>query len=118
MELEERDCEIILEKLERMEAFLKPYISSLEEPPEKKGKIRITAEIPFDGEIITWNRGDGDLVEKGWSLCEIEWGDPFVFAGTTTISAPTRGYLDILVGVRREVRPGQLIAIIDEVIRV
>ena len=117
MELEERENEIILEKLERMEDFLKSFIAGLGETSEKKGRRRITADIPIHGKIAKWHRGDG-RVEYNDPLCRIDWGSSGIVKDSTEIAAPVKGVLHILVGEEEEVDPGQPIAYIDEIIDV
>ncbi len=99
MELEERENEIILEKLERMEDFLKSFIAGLGETSEKKGRrIAVTVEIPDDGKILKWFAENNKKVWEGDLLCKIKWGS-IVFSGITEVRAPTTGYLDIEIGV-------------------
>ncbi len=114
-ELTQKDYGIILEKLERMEGFLKSYLASLEEPLETKGRRRIIANNPIVGTLDKWHRKNGE-VQKNDFLCRITWGSFGVVSGRTDIYAPARGILRIIVGEGEEVTPGQTIATLDEII--
>ncbi len=71
MELEERESEIILEKLERMEDFLKSFITSLRETEQKliRRKVPLYAEVTG---TIVWGLNSYARVEKGDPLYYIE----------------------------------------------
>ena len=100
MTLEGQDAEAaIIQKLDDMIDFVETLKSSLEEPPEKKGrKIPVTVELPYAGKIINWYPNNLDYVTVDQRLCEIQWGSIGLILGTTTVTARAPGYLNILAG--------------------
>ena len=100
MTLEGQDAEAaIIQKLDDMIDFVETLKSSLEEPPEKKGrKIPVTVELPYAGKIVNWYPNNLDYVTVDQRLCEIQWGSIGLILGTTTVTARAPGYLNILAG--------------------
>ena len=113
MTLEGQDAEAtIIQKLDDMIDFVETLKSSLEEPPEKKGrKIPVTVELPYAGKIINWYPNNLDYVTVDQRLCEIQWGSIGLILGTTTVTARAPGYLNILAGEGTNIPGGRIVTI-------
>ena len=113
MTLEGQDAEAaIIQKLDDMIDFVETLKSSLEEPPEKKGrKIPVTVELPYAGKIINWYPNNLDYVTVDQRLCEIQWGSIGLISGTTTVTARAPGYLNILAGEGTNIPGGRIVTI-------
>lgn len=90
---------VILQKLEVMEDFLKSFMSSLEEPPQKKGR-RVEVKAQRGGRIERWHKKSGQEVGQFEELCTINADpldpDPEPW-DTYTVRAPVEGILFIKV---------------------
>src|SRR3989338_2811474 len=113
MTLEGQDAEAtIIKKLDDMIDFVETLKSSLEEPPEKKGrKITVTVELPYAGKIVNWYPNNLDYVTVDQRLCEIQWGSIGLISGTTTVTARAPGYLNILAGEGTNIPGGRTVTI-------
>ncbi len=119
MEPDEQDYQILLEKLERMEDFLKSFMSSLEEPLEKKEVKRRWVRAPVTGKIHRWHRRTGHVV-SGELLCKmnsnLEEQDrkPPVLH---SVRSPADGQLDVpaqYLYESNEIGKGSVIAYVEE----
>ncbi|MCQ4574183.1 MAG: hypothetical protein NOU37_02900 [Candidatus Brocadiales bacterium] len=71
MQLEERESEIILEKLERMEDFLKSFIASLGEESKRLEIKFVPIYSRAEGTIHKWNFRTGNRVGRNDKVCFI-----------------------------------------------
>ena len=113
MTLEGQDAEAaIIQKLDNLIDFVESFKSSLEEPPEKKGReIPVTVELLDDGKIINWYPNNLDYVTVDQRLCEIRWGSIGLISGTTMVTARAQGYLHILAREGTNIPGGRIVTI-------
>lgn len=114
MTYKEPDYEtLILLKLRAMEDFLKSFMSSLNEPFQRKQRMSIQVQAPARFEkcrIYRWNFRDGDTVVGGDLLCVVE--NIRIPGDAENVYSPAMGILNILVRAGEEVRGGGTIATI------
>ncbi len=99
MELEERGNEIILEKLERMEDFLKSFIASLGEESKRLEIKFVPIYSGAEGAIHKWNFRTGNRVGRNDTVCYINpdkerYPDPKLWQ-LIKVPSPAMGMLNI-----------------------
>lgn len=119
MPYQELDYErLIIQKLENMEDFLKSFMSSLEEPPERKGGILVPVEAPTSGKILQWLKASRMEVEEYEPLCRFESELDGGRYDIRFIDSPARGVLFIHIGPGVPVSRGTKIALIKTAVPV